>query len=69
MRPVALGLLLVLVIGSACQSRSRPWKVKPENERRYGETREACEILTDDDDALEKCMRRRGWRREYPGGF
>jgi hypothetical protein len=68
-RPLALVLLLLLVIGSACQSRARPWKVKSENERRYGDTREACEILTDDDDGFEKCMRRRGWRREYPGGF
>ena len=69
MRLLACALLLVLVAGSACQSRSRPWKVKPEYERRFGEARKACEALTDDADAFETCMQRRGWRREYPGGF
>ena len=61
-----VAVLLALV---ACQSTSRPWKVDLEDERRFGQAREACEVLTDDAEGFEKCMRRRGFRREYPGGF
>ena len=66
MRALALGFLLLSL---GCQSTARPWKVAPEKERQFGESRKACEMLTDDPEGFEKCMNRRGWRREYPGGF
>jgi hypothetical protein len=64
-RPVALALVLAL---GACSS-DRPWKVSPERERRFLEAEKACRQLTDDEKAFEKCMKRRGFRREYPGGL
>ncbi len=50
-------------------STNRPWKVPPERERRFLDAEKACQKLTDDATAFEKCMKRRGFRREYPGGF
>ena len=58
----------VLALALACSS-SRPWKVTPENERRFGQATDACMKLTDTPDGFEKCMKRRGFRREYPFGF
>lgn len=60
---LALGLL-----APGCASQ-RPWKVPPQRERRFQEAEQACRKLTDDAHAFDKCMKRRGFRREYPGGF
>jgi hypothetical protein len=43
--------------------------VKSGEERRFGQSRKACEMLTDAPEGFEKCMKRRGWRREYPFGL
>ncbi len=64
---IAVSILVAgLVVGCASD---RPWKVNASDERRYGESVEACRALTDDAAGFVKCMKRRGWRREYPGGF
>lgn len=67
-RPVLLALAAVVLAGPGCAS-DRPWKVSPGDEQRFRASTRACEILTDDPDGFEKCMRRRGWRREYPLGL
>lgn len=67
-RPAALLVLSLWGFAFGCSS-DRPWKVPPERERRFLEAEKACEKLTDDAAAFEKCMKRRGFRREYPGGF
>jgi hypothetical protein len=70
MRYSLASVLILSLIGFAvgCSS-GRPWKVPPERERRFLEAEKACKKLTDDTPAFEKCLKRRGFRREYPGGF
>lgn len=53
----------------ACASEPRPWKVTADNERRFSQAHDACTKLTDDAEAFDKCMERRGLRREYPFGL
>jgi hypothetical protein len=65
--PRTAALVVALFAGLACAQR--PWKVDVGQERRFGEARKACELLTDDTARFEDCMRHRGWRREYPGGW
>jgi hypothetical protein len=60
--------LAALAFAAACAS-DRPWKVDPEEQRHFDQSREACETLTDDPAAFEKCMERRGWRRERVFGL
>lgn len=68
-RACALALWIPLVAAAGGCSSDRPWKVPPEKERRFLQAEQACRKLTDDADAFEKCMKRRGFRREYPGGL
>ena len=71
MRRLAALVVCALALGgpaSGCSS-DRPWKVPPERERRFLQAEKACKQLTDDAAGFEKCMKRRGFRREYPGGL
>jgi len=62
-------LALAAALALAACAGSRPWKVTPEKERRFHQSVEACELLTDEAGAFETCMKRRGWRREYLFGL
>ncbi len=66
-RPLVFGLVSAVLL--ACASEPRPWKVTPSNERLYHQSHDACTKLTDDPDAYEKCMERRGLRREWIFGL
>jgi len=62
-------LALAAALALAACAGPRPWKVTPEKERRFRQSVEACELLTDDPGAFETCMKRRGWRHEWPFGL
>ncbi|MBW2234920.1 MAG: hypothetical protein JRG85_05910, partial [Deltaproteobacteria bacterium] len=47
----------------------RPWKVAPKDERRFYQAQKACEQLTDTPKQYESCLKRRGFRRQYPLGL
>jgi hypothetical protein len=57
-------VLAALALAAACAS-DRPWKVDPEEQRHFDQSRAACETLTDEPAAFDRCMERRGWRREW----
>ena len=59
----------LLAMALACASEPRPWKVRPEDERRFYQAQLACEKLTDTPDQYENCLKRRGWRPSYPFGL
>jgi hypothetical protein len=61
-------LLLLALCGAGCASE-RPWKVAPDEQRHFDQSREACEQLTDEPAGFERCMQRRGWRREWVFGL
>ena len=64
---VAVAALLALGLG--CASQPRPWKVAPKDERRFYQAQKACDQLTDTPEQYERCLKRRGFRREYPFGL
>ena len=64
-----LAVAPLVALAVACASEPRPWKVKPKDERRFYQAERACEKLTDDARQYENCMKRRGFRREYPFGL
>ena len=66
-RLLAVAPLLGLAL--ACASQPRPWKVAPKDERCLYQAQKACEQLTDTPAQYESCLKRRGFRREYPLGL
>lgn len=62
-------LAVALLLALACASQPRPWKVAPKDERRFYQAQKACEQLTDTPAQYESCLKRRGFRREYPFGL
>ena len=66
-RLLAVAPLMGLML--ACASQPRPWKVAPKDERRFHQAQQACEQLTDTPQQYESCLKRRGFRRQYPLGL
>jgi hypothetical protein len=59
-----------VLLGPSCGGRQAPWDVATGDQARFEETVRVCRLLTDDDagelapERFEKCMKRRGWRRQ-----
>jgi hypothetical protein len=59
-----------VLLGASCSGRQAPWDVAAGDQGRFEETTRVCRLLTDDDagelvpERFEKCMKRRGWRRQ-----
>lgn len=67
-RPLAV-LLAAAGLGVACAGDAPPWDVRPSERPRFEEVRRLCHALTDEDghtrpQAFERCMERRGFRRQ-----
>jgi hypothetical protein len=74
LRAVAPARARILLLAGALAAATgcagdRAWKVAPEAQHRFDQSRDACEKLTDEPDAFDKCLRRRGWRRERAFGL
>jgi hypothetical protein len=56
----------------SCAGSQAPWDVAPKDQGRFQEVTRVCRLLTDDSagelmpDRFEKCMKRRGWKRQGP---
>ena len=59
-----------VLVTASCAGSQTPWSVKAEDQARFEETTRVCRMLTDDSsgelapEKFEKCMKRRGWRRQ-----
>jgi hypothetical protein len=67
------GLLLATALCVAsCAGGQAPWDVDTGEEARFQETFRICRLLTDDSagelvpERFDKCMARRGWKRQGP---
>jgi hypothetical protein len=70
-RDIAIAWLVSsLVVGPGCAGSQAPWDVDELEQARFHETTEICRLLTDDKageldpEAFERCMKRRGWKRQ-----
>jgi hypothetical protein len=60
----------VLLVGPGCAGSQAPWDVDAMDQARFEETTRICRLLTDDKsgelapERFEKCMKRRGWKRQ-----
>jgi hypothetical protein len=61
-------LVAIPLLAVGCASE-RPWKVDPEQQRHFDQSQDACQKLTDEPAGFERCMKRRGWRREWIFGL
>jgi hypothetical protein len=59
-----------VLVSASCAGGQAQWSVKAENQARFEETTRVCHLLTDESggelspEKFEKCMKRRGWRRQ-----
>jgi hypothetical protein len=57
-------------VSVSCAGSQVPWDVAAEDQDRFREASRICRLLTDDSagelvpERFEKCMKRRGWRRQ-----
>jgi len=69
-RIAAAAAAALALVGLGCAGGQAPWDVAVEDQARFQETTRVCRLLTDDDagelapERFEKCMRRRGWKRQ-----
>jgi hypothetical protein len=60
----------VLLVALGCAGSQAPWDVAARDQARFEETTRICRLLTDDGagelvpERFEKCMKRRGWKRQ-----
>lgn len=62
LRPVLACAFAALLAG--CASDTAAWVVPSGSQERFERAKEACEMLTDGPEAFDRCLKRRGWRRE-----
>lgn len=59
-------------VGLCCAGSQAPWDVDADEQARFQETSRVCRLLTDDSagelvpERFDKCMKRRGWKRQGP---
>ena len=65
---VSVASIVLVCLG--CAGSQAPWDVDPMEQARFQETTRVCRLLTDDSagelvpERFEKCMKRRGWKRQ-----
>ena len=70
-RQIAIGWVAsIVLVGIGCAGSQAPWDVDAQDQIRFEETTRICRLLTDekagelDPERFEKCMKRRGWKRQ-----
>lgn len=65
-----IAIAWIALFGAACAGGQAPWDVAEADRARFQETTRICRLLTDDrggelvPDRFERCMKRRGWKRQ-----